>query len=299
MKIFESGYYFDVFSLYIKDKKDISEENKYNIKQINPIIENLDWVLNKDLDEEEINELLYKVESKKNKIIQIALEEREEIEKVHGKFVDKINIDTINDIDRNRLKNNILSIEKRATESDIYSLISTPLIKYIELEEGIEILPKEYGGNINIYGELKDGYDTWCIVLSGNKDIKSIIELNQTYYLEGICIPISYINNNKFYKKIKSFTKEDISLTESYYYLDLSVKGKCNLGLQEWPKANKKVIDRYMGNMVLNEDCPYYGRLINIGEKEDIDKGIKIIRDTKKLVKELTCSGVLSTIDNI
>jgi len=299
MKIFESGHYFDVFSLYIKDKRNISEE-KYNIKQINPIIENTNWVLNKDLEEEEVEEVLNKVEKKRNKIIQIALEEREEIENVYGISADKIDLESVNEIDRNKIKNKVLSIEKRATDTDIYSLIHGGVISYIELDEDIEVLPKEYGGNINIYGKLDNSInDYWCIVLRGNKDIKSIIESKETYYLEGICIPLSYINNNKFYKKIRKYSKEDVLIDECYYYIDLSLKGKCKLGLQEWPKASKEILKRYIGNLILNEECPYYGRIGEMKSKDDIDRILRMVENTKRLIKELTCSGVINTIESI
>lgn len=303
MKIFESGSYFDVFSIVLKvENKESNKPERFNIEQINPLGDDIRRSLNEELKEEEVEEILGKVIYKRDKLIQLSLEVKEELTKTYGLKENNINIDDINEVDWSLIKNKILDIESRATDNDIQSLIFNPFISYISLPNKIVPLPNDKEGTTLLYKDLEDDNDHWCLVVEGvegNRNCDRLIKSKDTFYLELVGIPYSLIKTNRLYKCIKCISDEDLKIEEMHYYIDLSIKGTCKLGLLEWPKADQKIISNYLGNITFNEELPFYGRVKKIKSRKNIDNGVEIIRNTKALMKELISSGVIDTIDNI
>ncbi|MEI2423278.1 hypothetical protein V6O07_23610 [Arthrospira platensis SPKY2] len=287
MKIFESGNYYDILSLFLVNKKG---DNKFNITEINPIIKTRENCLIIDLEsEKETKDLIEKIYNKKNKILRIILENKEK----YGKNLsESIQIE---------IKNRILKEEPRVTDSDIKSLIGIYSIPYIEIEQ-LELLPIELDGNIEIYGKKQNINDNWCIILTDldkitNENID--IEEEVDYYLNGIAIPKSEIEKSLYLKKIKNIKKEELKLEKSFFYLDLSIKGKFKYGIQEWPNAKKKNIENYVGKITFNSQLPIYNQLTKIKSIENIDESIELIEKTKLQLKDIASSRIINTIEDL
>lgn len=286
MKIFESGNYYDVLSILLTNKK----ENRFNITEVNPIIKTRENCLIEDLDkEDEIKNLIEKIYNKKNKILRIILESKEK------------NGNEIPEDEWIGLKNKIIKEEPRVTDNEIKALINVPLIPYIEIEKA-SLLPIELGGNIEIKGEKKDQKDNWCIIVTDlDKIINPNIEIEKEidYYLNGIAVPKSEIENSLYFKKIKELKEEELKVEEVYYYLDLSIKGKFKYGVQDWPDAKEKKVRNYIGKITFNTNLPIHNQLIKIKDINNIDEGIELIKKTKTQLKDSASSLIINTIEDL